>query len=382
MQHPLNAEMLRRDFPPFDPMKYSTTYTVLAKSGKKPTQEQVEAIRTNLVEYCQSVDDEAQFEKDLAGIEKTWPEMKVRFENSIGLTQMMLDHGCKSRYFYSYLFFTGRKLFFVALEMKDGYAIPVSFEGFEKIPKEDWAYIVAHQEPSHVARRVTDGSVQSLLRRAPSIFEAGAALLPAYRHYGYPLGKNGQRIVACDADASVLEYLPGAFGCALDDIGIEYEIGDALEVMARQKYRKLFRIVRMTGMLSYYSKAEEKAEFISRAQYLLADENSVIICDLQTMGADPAKCSLVRSALINLWPMDPNDPHKLTPSPSPKAAAQEMSEICRDLGLNMVHRTDFCNGNPLCLSQAVASPKCEMFLIGKNVSENMFDDVSELGITT
>lgn len=169
------------------------------------------------------------------------------------------------------------------------------------------------------------------------------------------------------------------FDDALEHYGIEYQIGDALEIMGRSEHLGQYDVMRMTGLLSYYPKTEEKEMFIRRALGVLVDDG-VIVCDLQTMGSDMAKSSLVRSALINLWPMDPDDPHKLTPSASPEAAILEMGDICRGLGLKMVWRTDFCNGNTQCTSQAAASPKCVAFLIGKHISENMFDDVPELGV--
>lgn len=381
MQHPVRAAMLDPKFPPYDPEVYAKPYIELEMSGKKPTDAQVEAVRTGLLEFCKSVDTKEQFRKDKEGIDKTWAEMKPRFEQSMGLTQLMLDFGCKSRYFYSYLFFTGRKLFFVALEMKDGYMIPVSFEmKFERIPETDWAFIVAHQEPSHSARGETDGIVQGLLRKARRIYEGGAGTLPGYRYYGYPLGQNGQKIFACDSDPRVLEYLPLLFDRALSEYGIEYQIGDVLKNMDESRHLGQYDVVRFTGLLSYFPKAEDKSEVIWRAKRLLADDGNVIVCDLQTMGGNPLKSSLVRSAKTGLWPMDPNDPHKLTPSASVEAAVQEIEDICSENKLEMVYLPDFCNGNPLCRSQAAASPKCVMFLLGKHVSKDMFDDVPELGV--
>lgn len=380
MQHPLNAVMQGGAFPPFDPQVYNTKYILLAKSGQKPTDEMVDAVRENLIEYCRSVDDAKQFDKDVAGIDSVWPEMRKRFSGSIGLTQLMLDFGCKSRYFYSYLYLTGRKLFFAALEMKDGYAMPVSLEPiFEEIPRDDWSFIVAHQEPSHTARRVTDGSVQSLLRRSKNIFEAGAGLLPAYRHYGYPLGRNGQEIFACDTDPRVLEYLPLVFDKPLEAYGIICRIANVLEEMDNPEHFEKYHIVRGTGLLSYLSK-DEKILFLRKAKMLLT-KGGIIVADLQTLGEDMTKSSLVRSGLINLWPMDPNDAHKLTPAVNVAAAKQEIAEICQEAELSYVERVDFCDGNPLCLTQAAASPKCVMFIAGKDVSLDMFDDVPELGVT-
>lgn len=383
MKHPMNVAMIDGSLPPFDPGVYNTPYIMLAKSGKEPTEEQVERIKSDLIAYCESVDDDEQFKKDVSGIERTWPEMKIRFAKSIGLTQLMLDYGCRSRYFYSYLFFTGRKLFSVALEMKDGYGVPVSFENkFEEIPKEDWSYIVAVQEPSHVARRVTDGAIQARLRSASKIFEVGGALLPAYRRYDYPLGKLSQKIVACDFDKESYDFLPALFPNGLGGCGIDYIIGDALQVMDCQVHFAQYDVVRMTGVLSYYPKTDEKLNFIRKAEQLLEGDDSVIFCDLQTMGGEQIRSSLVRSALINLWPMDPTDPHKLTPSSSVQAAVEEMSGICKKLGLKMVYRADFCNGNPACVTQAAASQKCVMFAIGRrNITEaEVFDDVPELGM--
>lgn len=375
MQHPMNAAMLDPNMPVFDPGVYCFPYIGLAQKGDMPTEEQVEGVKNGVLQYSEHVGTKKQYHEDGAGIEATWPKMEKRLAGSPGLTQLMLDHGCNSRYFYTYLCYTGMGAYALALEMKDGYGMPVSLKGFEKIPKDDWAYIVAVEEPSHVARRFTDGIVQELLRGAGSIFEVGGALLPAYRHYGYPLGKIGQKIVTCDLESSMQVQLRKILDGPLGSYGIESITGDALLEMTNPKHFKAYDIVRMTGVLSYYPKTEEKKQFVEVAQRLLKNDNGVIVCDLQTMGP-----SLVRSALINLWPMDPRDPHKLTPSENVDTAIKEMSEIAKATNLDMVYKVDSCNGNPLCLTQVKALPKCVVFLLGKNVSEDMFDKVPELGI--
>lgn len=374
-QHPMNRAMLEGGgFPPYDPSALALKYIKLAQSGQRPTEEQVEAVRVAVTEFCKSVHGGAALEADLRGIEKTWPEMHERFANSLGLTQMMLDFGAQSRYFYQYLYNTGKKRYAVALETKDGLAMPVSGEmKFEEIPEGDACKLVAVEEPSHPARRQTDWRPQTILRNSDSIFEAGAGLMPAYRHYGYPLGKLNQRIVACDSDPEMLTYFPMLFGVNPEDVGVEYVVGDSLDVMDDPHYHGKFGTVRLTGFLSYFPKFEDKRTIMMKAKRLLRPGGK-IVGDLWIAGL-----SLARTALIQLWPIDQNDPHRLAPAADEATALAEIDELCAAIGLPHVSLKDVCNGNSGCYTQAAAGPKCMMFLATENADITMFDPVPIAG---
>lgn len=365
-QHPVNRLMLEGSgLPQYDPQALAIKYIQLAKSGARPTDEQVEAVRTGVIDYCRKVhgDNKEALQKDIDGINATWPEMRERFARSLSLTQMMLDYGTQSRYFYQYLILTGRNMCAVALEAKDGYAIPVSAGNmenpvFEKVPESDWMMLICVEEPSFAARRATDGAFQSLLRSSKSIFEAGAGLLPAYRHYGYPLGQLDQRIVACDADARLPDFLKLVFPQPLTTYGITYITGDLMEVMARPQYRHQFEVVRLTGILSYFPDPAERKQIIQLAHEMLVP-GGVILTDDWVLGM-----SLVRSSLTTLWPLDPKDPHPLTPAKSAEEAIAGMDQICKGLGLPYVFVKDFCNGNRHCWTQEHATTKCVMYAVG------------------
>lgn len=375
-EHRVNQAMFNKGsgIPPYDPQELALKYIALAKSGQMPTDEQVEAVRTGVINYCETVCSGEDLERDIAGINAMWPEVRERLSHSIGLTQMMLDFGVNSRYFYRYIREAGRGRFAVILEAKDGYALPVSGEMiYEEVPTTDWFWVVCHQEPSHPARTQTDWRCQSLCRSASTIFEGGAGLLSAYRNYDYPLGKNGQRIVACDFDAEMKTYLPLVFNRHLEEYGIEYIIGDLLQVMDDPKYFGQFDVVRMTGLLPYYPKIEDKLRIMEKARRLLKDDG-VIATDLWTMGM-----SLARTALIGLWPIDQSAPIHLAPAENEAAAVTEMDQIAKAIGLSYVYVGDVCNGNPCCYTQAKATPKCVIFLLGKNVDDSMFDPIAGVG---
>ncbi len=368
--HPLNRFIMNGDvMPVYSPNELAIKYIQLMKSGQVPTHEQLEAIRKGVIDYCESVHSSKDaLEEDVRWINATWPVMYERFKASMGLTQMMLDGGMNSRYFYRYLYNTGKKRFAVALEIKDGYSMPVSgADVFEQIPKGDWALMVGAIEPVHVGRRQTDWLCQSVLRKAKKIFEAGAGLLPAYRRYGYPLGELDQKIVACDSSPDILRFLSAVFDKPLEDYNIEYHVDDLMKVMDDPQYFGQFDVVRMTGLISYFRHFEEKKVLIEKAARLLNDDG-VILVDWWLMGA-----SLARSGLINLWPGDGTS--QLTPAANAEAAVAEATEICESMGLPFEHINDVCNGNPLCYTQAHAVPKFTLFVIGKNASPSVFDPI-------
>lgn len=370
-QHPMNKLMLAgTDLPQYDPVELTLKPIKLAQAGVGPTDEQVEAVRTGVIDFCGTVHGGTALEKDIRGVDATWPVMRERFKGSPGLTQMMLDGGMNSRYFYQYLVLTGRKEYAVALESKDGYAMPVSGElKFEKVPKGDWHRMVCVEEPSHPARRQTDWRPQSLLRAAKTIFEGGVGLGPAYRLYGYPLGQLNQKIVACDSDERLLKYWPLLFS----GNAIELRIGDVLEVMDDPDYVGEFDLVRLTGFLSYFPKFEDKLEIMRKAARLLKPDG-VIVADLWVMGA-----SLMRTALTQLWPIDPRDPHRLAPAENESVALGEIAQLCEGIGLPYVTVSDVCNGNPNCYTQAPASGKCVMFVAGKDADLSMLDPIPIAG---
>ncbi len=377
-QHPMNRLMLKGSpLPQYDPQELAIQYIQLAKSGGRPTDEQVESVRTGVIEYCREVhgDDVEALQRDIDGINETWPEMRERFAKNLSLTQMMLNYGARSRYFYQYLILTGRNLCAASLEAKDGYAIPVSAGNmkdgnytFEKVPMDDWMTLICVEEPSFAARRATDGAFQTMLRKADSIFEAGAGLLPAYRHYGYPLGQLKQRIVACDADPRMLDFLDKVFPEPLPEYNIEYVIGDLMNVMAWPKYQQeKFEIVRLTGILSYFPDPAERMKILRLALGLLKP-GGFILTDDWVIGM-----SLIRSSMTTLWPLDPKDPHPLTPAKSAEEALAGMDKICSELGVPYVSLVDFCNGNKHCWTQEFATTKCVMYMVGEGASVDKID---------
>lgn len=368
--HPLNAEMLDPGTLPYDPLTMAMKYLGILKDGVKADAEQVEAIKDGVIAYCKQIDDDETLQKDLAGIEEIWPEMRERFLNSASLTQLILDHLLNSRYILRYLWLTGRLQFAVALEIKDGLAIPVSGGVMlEKIPQTDAAWLVVTREPVHIARRETDYCCQSLLRQAKTIFDAGAGMLPAYSSlYDYPLGENGQKLIACDSNAEIAKYLPSLFGAEAMN-KLTYVYGDVREIAARPEYAGQIWVGRLTGFLSYFPSFEQKLEIMQIMKQTLVPEG-VLVVDLWTMGP-----SLMRSGGTTLWPSDPSNPVRLVPEKDVPTAITVMEDIAKRLELKCVHLVDQCNGDQRCLTQIKAVPKCVMFLLGNDVSEDMFDPI-------
>ena len=367
---PLNAEMLDPTVKPYDPLTMALKYLDIIKDGVKATVDQVEAIREGTIAYCKQVDDSEQLKKDLAGIEEMSTELRERFMRSASLTQLVLDHFLNSRYMLRYLWLTGRLQFAAALAIKDGLMISVAGGTvFELIPKSDAAWLVVTREPVHIARRQTDYCCQTLLRNAKSIFEAGAGMLPAYSSlYDYPLGENGQWLVACDSNPDALGYATSLLGAdAMKKL--TYICGDVREIATRPEYAKQMEIARLTGFVSYFPTLEQKMDVMQKVSGTLKPEG-VIIVDQWTMGP-----SLMRSGGTDLWPSGSSNPAPLIPSDNPNIAINEMKRIAEVLGLKCVHLEDQCNGNPKCLTQKKAVSKCVMFLLGQDVSEDMFDPV-------
>lgn len=367
---PLNAEMLDSTVKPYDPGAMALKYLGIVKDGIKADANQVEAVREGTIAYCKQVDDPETLKRDLVGIEEMWPELRERFMKSASLTQLVLDYFLNSRYMLRYLWLTGRLQFAAALAIKDGRMIPVAGGTFfEPIPKSDGAWLVVTREPVHIARRQTDYCCQTLLRNAKSIFEVGAGMLPAYSDlYDYPLGENGQWLVACDSNPNALGYATSLLGT--DSMkNLTYICGDAREVATRPEYAKKMDIARLTGFLSYFPTLEQKMDVMQKVSGTLVS-GGMIIVDQWTMGP-----SLARSGGTTLWPSGPSNPAPLVPSANPEVAIDEMEQIAKVLGLKCVYLIDQCNGNPKCLTQVKAVPKCVMFLLGNDVSEDMFDSV-------
>lgn len=370
--HPMNRLMLKGSvMPQFNMQELALKYIGLAKSGQQPADSQVQAVRKGLEDYCESIRSGAELEADIAGIRQVWPEMERRFRGSLGLTQMMLDGGVKSRYFYPYLLNTGRYYYAPALEIKDGRGMPISGEPvFDAIPETDWACMVAAIEPVHVAKRCMEWLVQDLLRKAKTIFDGGAGMLSVYRNYGYPLGEIGQKIVACDVNAKMPDFLSMVLPKSLEEYGVEYIIGDLLTVMSNPEHFGRYDVVRLAGLVSYFPNFEDRVLIIEKALRLLAD-GGVLIADWWTMGM-----SLARSGLIGIWPNMPDSSCRLVPSDNPVVAINEVEMICDRLGVPFVSVVDFANGK--FYTQANTVPKGVLFLIGQGVSTSMLNPVPEI----
>lgn len=373
--HPMNRLMLEGGgLPVYDPVELAVNPMKRTQSGQLPTAQQVAAVRQGVIDFCESVHSGLALDRDVKGIDATWPVMERRFASNLGLTQLMLDYGVKSRYFYQYLYHTGLKHFAVALEAKDGYALPVSGElTFEEVPENDWCRVVCVEEPSHPARRQTDWRPQTMIRNAESIFEPGGALMPAYRHYGHRLGQTGQRVVICDSDPDILKFFELAHGAKPEALGVEFINGDAMEAMDNPEYFGQFELVRMTGFLSYFPDLGDKKELMRKAKRLLRPGGR-IVGDLWVMGA-----SLARSAYTTIWPMDPTDSHRLTPAKDEATALDEIRQLCEGIDLPFACVSDVCNGNPNCYTQTHATKKCVMFVAGEDVSESLFDAIPIAG---
>lgn len=380
-QHQMNKMMLKgTPLPQYDPQELAIKYIQLAKGGGAPTDEQVDLIRTKIIDRCKKVhgDDAEAFQKAVAGLDATWPVMRERFAGSLALTMLTLEHFAESLYWYQYLYITGIRFYGLALVVKDGWGVPVSAGTMEtpileRIPQDDPMFMVCVEEPSHAGRRVTDGSVQTTLRKAARIFDGGCGLATAYWNYDYPLGQNGQEIVLCDQDGRLVPYLPMVFKCgSLEELKQRYNVkfvqANLLDEMARPEYEGKFDVVRLTGLLSYQPK-KDKLEIMKRAQQMLAP-GGVIIADEWVSGA-----SLVRTALSKLWIIDPGDPHRLNPAPDKAAAVAGMDAICKELHLPYIYIADYCNGNPVCWTQQYAQPKCVLFIVGDEASGNMLDQI-------
>lgn len=217
------------------------------------------------------------------------------------------------------------------------------------------------------ARKWVDYLGAAILKDANGvIFDGGAGLAPAYSWiYDYPLGKAGQEVILCDADERLLQYAPLMLGDAMRHA--KYVCGDFCK--EAQNYVNKVRRMRLTGFLSYFPTYEKRLEVMHRAKDSLVPDGQILV-DSWVLGP-----SLIRSGITDLWPSRPTDPVRLTPATSVDAAIDEMDKITKALGLKYVYAVDECNGNPKCLTQVKASPKCVLFLVGNDVSQDMLPSI-------
>lgn len=123
-----------------------------------------------------------------------------------------------------------------------------------------------------------------LSAEAKTVVTMGAGLLLPFLTHGYPLGHDGQRIIAYDTDATLVPYIEKMLGGKLEDYGIDYRVGDFADGLDDEElFGKVDRL--LYGGLFTYNLANLD-DIVVRSGRLLTN-SGVLYGDLQIFGDGP-----------------------------------------------------------------------------------------------
>lgn len=111
----------------------------------------------------------------------------------------------------------------------------------------------------------------------------GSGLLLPYITDNYPLGHDGQKIVAYDNDPAVIPYIEKMLGGKLEDFGIELRIGDFWSVLYDDTQREQYDAVLFGGVWTYY--LDRLSDIVERS-YGLLKLGGYLYGDLQIFGME------------------------------------------------------------------------------------------------
>lgn len=320
---------------------FPTVGSIFVKTPRK----KVDLVYQRLHEYLLEVDDDAeQLRRDVKGLDEGWPRMREMLRKNRGMTNLMLDHGCRSKIIYPYILAGSQA---VSLEVFNGKAFDLAGD-FVDVPYSDTAILYAVWEPIGVDIRERIKFEQEHIKMADSVFgdepwemlTCGAGLCSFLRMYDFDITKLNCNITAIDMDERNLKNMGYVFddveptpnGCRLTEHRVNYEIADLHEFCMRPENAKRFKVVDLQGVLSYYRFGGKTKDLIQLLARVLADDGW-ILCDAQVL-----EISLVRCALCMGWVSE------LFPDWTSKSAIRRISKICKELGLSIQPR--ICSRNP------------------------------------
>lgn len=282
--------------------------------GLKTPWRTVDKVYVKLKEYLRQVDTPEKFKKDMTGVDHDWPSVREILRKNWGMTRMMLDHGCQSRFLYKVIQ-TGAQA--ILLEVFHGRFISVAGD-LEYIPYSDsiYRYIVPESIAVNVTTRTSDA--QKLIADLPpkqNIMMCGAGLLPELRVNGFDGCALDHEILAVDLDERNLKNLNLVFDKPLSQYRVKYEIADIVDVCNDPANAGKFALVIAQGVMSYYRKNGRTAEML-KTMLKPVQKGGALFFDLQMLRADLLRCATSLS-----WESD------LAPDPKVKAAVDRISKI-------------------------------------------------------
>lgn len=227
--------------------------------------------------------------KDVAGVEADWSLVREKLRYNAGMTRMMLDHGCKSRYLYKVIQQGAQA---ILLEVFHGRFLSVSGE-LEYYPYNDplARYTVNESIAVNIQER-TRYAQRELKRLAPGgkVLMCAAGLCPEVRLYGYPVKELRHEILAIDVDERNLRNLDLVFDRPLSEYGVEYKLADLWDICADPHNAEQFDCVLVQGFFSYCRRSNQ-TEALLEAVLQPLKVGGKLVFDIQLMRKDLVRCA-------------------------------------------------------------------------------------------
>lgn len=321
-----------------DSQKYIDLHYEYLESGTP--EDKVQRVYTELKEYLSdTAETPQQLEREIAGLDRYWPQMQETLRRQAGLTEIFLDYGCQSRFMYPYI---ARGANAMTLAIAFGMAYDIAGD-FRWVPLTDVAcfHIVWEAICVGVRRRgaVEVDKALAVSDRLGEVWDLallGAGVLsPWHLQKGIPFEDLAKKchIRAVDMDVRCIDWLPLVFGT--DDVqkvdethvripkyNIDYSAENIMEFCQAEENQKQYLGAHMMGVLSYYRHAPEKAlALLSGAVRVIKDEGYVLV-DLQLQTTQSKRNS------VSFWLDD-----SLNQDKDLGTAYRFMCELCDKLGL-------------------------------------------------
>lgn len=252
---------------------------------------QVQRVRDQLLFFLETADagNPDRLEKDVAGVEADWLWVREKLRHNAGMTRMMLDHGCKSRYLYKVIQQGAQA---ILLEVFHGRFLSVAGE-LEYYPYADplARYTVNESIAVNIQER-TQYAQRALKSLAPGgkVLMCAAGLCPEVRLYDYPVQELNHEILAVDVDERNLKNLDLVFDRPLKEYGVEYKLADLWDVCADPHNAEQFDCVLVQGFFSYCRRSNQ-TEVLLETVLRPLKVGGKLVFDIQLMRKDLVRCA-------------------------------------------------------------------------------------------
>lgn len=278
-----------------DSQRYIDLHYQYLESGTP--EEKVQKVYTKLKDYLErTAVTSQQLSRELAGLDKFWPQMQETLRRQAGLTEIFLDYGCESRFVYPYI---ARGANAMTLAIAYGMAYDIAGD-FRWVPLTDMACFHIIWEAICVGiRRRGAVEVDKALAIDARMSEpwdlallGGGVLAPWRLQKGVPFEKLAKqcRIHAVDMDQRCVDWLPLVFGkeyvqkidakhAIIPKYNIAYSVASIAEFCMASENQQRYMAAHMMGVLSYCNK-DQKQALLGGASRTIRDKG-YILADLQ-----------------------------------------------------------------------------------------------------